>query len=55
MTNTQMKDIQKSIRSVAAFVRKSVYPARAWPVTRELKTASVIGRSLLFIKPRIVL
>lgn len=33
----------------------STHPARAWPVTRELNTASVMGRSLLFIKPRIVL
>lgn len=31
------------------------HPARAWPVTRELKTASVMGKSLLFMKPSMVL
>lgn len=31
------------------------HPARAWPVTRELKTASVMGKSLLFMKPNMVL
>lgn len=31
------------------------HPARALPVTRELKTASVMGKSLLFMKPNMVL
>lgn len=35
--------------------KANTHPARACPVTRELKTASVIGRSLLFMKPKILL
>jgi hypothetical protein len=33
----------------------NTHPERAWPVTSELNTASVIARSLLFMKPKIVL
>ena len=33
----------------------NTHPEQAWPVTSELNTASVIARSLLFIKPKIVL
>lgn len=35
--------------------QQQCYPARAWPVTRELKTASVMGKSLFFMKPNMVL
>lgn len=34
---------------------RDAHPDRAWPVTKELKTASVMGKSLLFIKPNMVL
>lgn len=32
-----------------------IHPARECPVTKELKTASVMGRSLVFMKPSMVL
>lgn len=50
---TVFEEVEK--HGLRFFIIIFYYPALACPVTRALNTASVTGRSLVFINPRILL